>query len=89
MTLHYSRRALSQLASVHEYLSSRNEQAAEHVTVSIATTIARLRELPLLGRMTDEPAVRVIIEPQYLYRIFYRVHGDVVYVIRVLHGRHH
>jgi hypothetical protein len=28
----------------------------------------------------------VIIEPEYLYRVFYRVDGHDVYVIR-LHGR--
>ena len=47
--------------------------AAENVTASIRSTIARLREMPLLGKPTDEADVHVIIEPEYLYRVFYRV----------------
>jgi toxin ParE1/3/4 len=87
MSIRYSRRALSQLASVSEYLHERNRSAADNVTASIRTTIARLRDMPLLGRATDEPGVHVIIEPEYLYRVFYSVKGRDVFVIRILHGR--
>ena len=89
MRLHYSRRALSQLASVYEYVSSRSPKAANQVTASITTTIARLKRLPLLGRATDERDVRMIVEPIYFYRVFYRMDGEVVVVIRILHGRQH
>jgi plasmid stabilization system protein ParE len=87
MNIGYSRRALSQLASVHEYLQTHNGSAADNVTASIRSTIARLREMPLLGKLTDEADVHVIIEPEYLYRVFYRVKGQQVFVIRILHGR--
>jgi len=42
--------------------------------------------LPRLGKLTDELDVRVLIEPEYVYRVFYRVDGSVVTVIRILHG---
>ena len=87
MTIRYSRRALSQLASVFEYLQERNRSAADNVTASIRSTIARLEEMPLLGKATDEAGVFVIIEPEYHYRVFYTVEGQQVFVIRVLHGR--
>ena len=87
MIVRYSRRALSQLASVHEYLVARNAAAAGNVTASIRSTIGRLREMPLLGKATDEADVHVIIEPEYLYRVFYKVEGQQVFVIRILHGR--
>jgi plasmid stabilization system protein ParE len=87
MNIRYSRRAPSQLASVYEYLQGRNRSAAANVTASIRSTIARLREMPLLGKPTDEADVHVIIEPEYLYRVFYRVEHQQVYVIRILHGR--
>jgi plasmid stabilization system protein ParE len=48
-------------------------------------TIARLRYLPMLGKMTDEKDVRVIIEPEYLYRVFYRVENERVIVLRIMH----
>lgn len=86
MKIAYSRRALSQLASVHEYLLERNAAAAYNVTASIRCTIARPREMPLLGKPTDEADVHVIIEPEYLYRVFYSVRGQEVFVIRILHS---
>jgi len=87
MKILYSRRALSQLASVSEYLRERNRSAADNVTASIRSTIARLREMPRLGKVTDEASVHVIVEPEYQYRIFYSIEGEVVFVIRILHGR--
>ena len=56
MNIRYSRRALSQLASVFKYLQERNGSAAENVTAGIRSTIARLGEMPLLGKVTDEAA---------------------------------
>jgi toxin ParE1/3/4 len=87
MKVRYSRRALSQLASVYDYLQQRNQGAAENVVTSIRATIGRLRDMPFLGRMTDEADVHVIVEPDYLHRVFYRVQGQEVFVIRILHGR--
>ena len=87
MNIRYSRRALSQLASVFEYLQERNRSAADNVTASIRSTIARLGEMPLLGKATDEAGVFVIIEPEYHYRVFYVVEGQHVFVLRILHGR--
>ena len=87
MTIRYSRRALSQLASVFEYLQERNRSAADNVTASIRSTIAQLEEMPLFGKVTDEAGVFVIIEPEYHYRVFYVVEGQQVFVIRILHGR--
>ena len=38
-------------------------------------------------QVTDETDVHVIMEPEYLYRIFYRVKGQQVFVVRILPGR--
>jgi toxin ParE1/3/4 len=86
MRIAYSRRALSQLAAVHEYLAERSTGGAHNVTASIRRTIARLRDLPLLGKPTDEASVHVLIEPKYRYCVFYRVGAEVVTAIRILHS---
>jgi toxin ParE1/3/4 len=85
MRVRYSRRALSQLASVYEFLCERSPAGAHHVTESIKMTAARLEELPRLGKTTDESDVYLIVEPEFLYRIFYELRGDDVFVIRILH----
>jgi plasmid stabilization system protein ParE len=51
----------------------------------VRATIARLEQLPLLGKLTDEADVHVLIEPEYHYRVFYRVEDEIVTVIRILH----
>ena len=61
-------------------------QAGALQGVSIRATIARLVHMPLLGKLTDEADVHVLIEPEYLYRVFYRIDGELVTVIRILHG---
>jgi toxin ParE1/3/4 len=87
MRVEYTRRAVSQLASVYEYLSERNPGAARNMRSSIRATIDWLEKLPLLGKLTDEGDVHVLIEPTYLYRVFYRVRGEreLITVIRILH----
>lgn len=86
MRIVYSRRALSQLAGVHEYLVERSPGGARNVTASIRRTIGRLRDLPLLGKPTDEASVHVLIEPKYRYCVFYRAGDELVTVIRILHS---
>jgi plasmid stabilization system protein ParE len=85
MRIEYSRRALQQLASIYEYLAGRSPAATQNVRTSVRATISRLEELPLLSKLTDEADVHVLIEPEYLYRVFYRVKGELVTVIRILH----
>ena len=87
MNVRYSRRALSQLAAVSGYLLERNRSAADNVPASIRSTIARLSEMPLLGKTTDEAGIHVIIEPIYFYRVFYSIDDHDIFVIRILHGR--
>ncbi len=86
MTIAYSRRALSQLASIHEYLVGRSPRGARNVTDSIRQTIARLDDFPSLGKETDEVGVHVLIDPNYGYRVFYRIELELVTVIRILHS---
>jgi plasmid stabilization system protein ParE len=86
MKVEYAGRALWQLQAVYEYLVARNPRAAHEVRASIELTIARLAYLPRLGKLTDEHDVHMIVEPDYLYRVFYVVDAERVIVLRILHG---
>lgn len=85
MSVRYSARALAKLDAIYDYLNARNASAASDVLRSIRESVHHLEDLPQLGRPTDEGDVRVLIEPQYGYRVFYRVRGRDVLVIRMLH----
>ena len=67
--------------------SDKLDKIAVGLIRAVRSTIARLREMPLLGKPTDEADVHVIIEPEYLHRVFCRVNGQQVFVIRILRGR--
>jgi toxin ParE1/3/4 len=86
MKVVYSQRALAQLIGTYELLLARNLNAAGDVRASIKATIARLAHLPRLGKLTDEADVHVVIEPKYLYRVFYVIEGEQVIVLRILHA---
>jgi toxin ParE1/3/4 len=55
------------------------------VLAAIAGVLTKISAWPLIGKATDERDVRVVIVPRYLYRIFYLVDGQTVFIIRVLH----
>jgi plasmid stabilization system protein ParE len=85
MRLRYSAQARLQLDASHDYLKERSAAAAHDVFASIKRSAERLTRSPELGMKTDEGNVRVLIEPDYLYRIFYEVRDADIFVIRVLH----
>ena len=85
MKLRYSTNARLQLSAIYEYLKERSTAGAAHVYDSITTSAERLVRSPHLGVKTDEGSVRLLIEPEYLYRIFYDIRGNEIFVIRILH----
>ena len=85
MRVRYSAQALAQLNASYDYLKERSEPAARQVLESIKRSAKRLTRSPELGMKTDEGNVRVLIEPEFLYRIFYEVRGTDIFVIRILH----
>ena len=88
MRLRYSTRARLQLAAIYEYLKERNARAATDVIASIRRAAERLMQAAKLGMETDEGSVRLLIEPEYLYRIFYEVRGREIFVVRISHRSH-
>jgi plasmid stabilization system protein ParE len=85
MSVRYAARALAQLDGIHDYLHERSPSGARAVLASIKRSAGRLQNLPELEIRTDEGDVRLLIDPDYLYRIFYVVRGKDVVVIRILH----
>jgi plasmid stabilization system protein ParE len=89
MKVRYTSRALAQLEDVHDFLVKRSAIGAHNVSASLRATITRLSVLPHLGRTSDVQGVLVLIEPEYGYRVFYRIDRQVVTVIRILHRSQH
>jgi toxin ParE1/3/4 len=53
----------------------------------VLRAIARLEEFPRLGREGRIPGTRELIVSRTPYLVAYRIIGDAIHVLRVLHGR--
>jgi toxin ParE1/3/4 len=58
---------------------------ARNVAASIRDAVAQLGDQPHSGYRTDNPEVRVTFVVRYPYKIFYRVHDDVVEILHIRH----
>ncbi len=86
MRVHWSNKALSQLAGITEGLQQYSAAAAERVADELVTASLRLGEFPELGRVVPEgnyPAVRELFVGKY--RLVYVAGDFTVEIIAVIH----
>lgn len=86
MKVRLDARAVRDLEEIRTYLMQRSPFGAEQVRQHMQQTIERLGDFPFLGRVTDEPSVRVLPLVRYPYLIFYAVLVDAVVVLHIRHG---
>jgi addiction module RelE/StbE family toxin len=87
MSVRYARPALADLDAIVSHISLDNPAAARAVRERIEAVVTLLSRFPYVGRVSDEQGVRVLIVPNYPYRVFYRVYDDLgVVILRVLHA---
>ena len=83
----WSRQALAGLRSQHAWLRARNPSAAEAVRAEIETLADLIADFPDMGRRIDGTTLRYHVTRRYRYRVIYRIAGDMVQVMDVLHPR--
>jgi toxin ParE1/3/4 len=87
MRVRFTPSARAQFLSALTYIRQSNPQAAVHFREQAETILRRLETFPESGRVVPEfpelPYRELIIQP---YRFFYRVKGDIVWIVAVWHG---
>lgn len=87
MKVRFTPSARAQFLSALTYIRQDNPQAALHFRERVEKVLRRLEEFPESGRILPEfpelPYREVIISP---YRFFYRVKGEIVWIVAVWHG---
>ncbi|MEJ7659762.1 MAG: type II toxin-antitoxin system RelE/ParE family toxin [Hymenobacter sp.] len=86
MRVHWSNKALTQLANIVSELDEYSPAAAERVGNELITASLRLDDFPQLGRMIPEgnyPEVRELFVSKY--RLIYTVGDFTVEIISVVH----
>jgi addiction module RelE/StbE family toxin len=87
VTIGWSPRAIAHLAHLRAYIARDHPRAAGHVARVLLGAVERVAELPNLGRPGRVPGTRELVVPGTPYLIPYRVRGDRLEVIALLHGR--
>lgn len=86
MRIAWTRKALQHLAAIQGYIEQDKPEAARHLATRIRSTVAYLAEHPHLGRPGRKPGTRELIIAGTPYIVPYRVQGDRVTILAVLHG---
>jgi len=79
-------RAEQDLIDIWRHIAGDNEAAADALLDRIETTCLRLAEHPRLGPARRDIAPDLRYFPVRRYLILYRMAGDGVEIVRVLHG---
>lgn len=88
MKLVWTDPAVEDLRSIRDYIARDSEYYAANLIEQLILAAGRLAEFPRLGRIVpearDESAREVLCED---YRIIYRLAGERVEILTVVHGR--
>jgi toxin ParE1/3/4 len=79
--------ALFDLSEIIEYIVARNPTAVPKVAAGLHHAAARLAGQPRLGRNGRIAGTRELVISRLPFVIAYRVRGDRIEVLRVIHGR--
>ena len=86
MKLKWSVLALSDREAIFSYIEADRPQAAVRIDVRIETELEVLVLTPEIGRPGRLPGTRELVISRTPYIAAYRIEGDEVIVLRVLHG---
>ena len=84
--LEYAPRYFRRLEDIREGIAAENPPAAIRMIERIRAAVTRLAGSPALGRPGRVPGTRELVIPRTPYIVLYRVTGDVVQIITILHS---
>jgi toxin ParE1/3/4 len=87
MRVVWTARSLRDLASLRAYIAQDGPVAAERQVERILAAAVRLALFPESGRPGRRAGTRELVVSQTPYLVPYCVRGELVEVLRVLHGR--
>lgn len=87
MGLVWTQRAVADLYRIREHIQLENPAAAERVGSVIETASNNLLRHPEMGRRGEVTGTRELPIAGLPYFLVYRLEGDAVQILRVLHGR--
>lgn len=86
MQLRWTREAAADLERIADYLFQHVPERAAELVRAVYDAPAVLLEFPHRGRPGKKAGTRELVTSPLPYLVVYTVHGDVVFVVRILHG---
>lgn len=86
MQIKWHRKARQDLREVRAYIAEDNPKAAAKVAQSILQAVERLADNPGIGRPGRVMDTRELVITGTPYLVPYRIVGDAIVILRVLHG---
>jgi toxin ParE1/3/4 len=87
MTIVWTDAAIADLVALHVYISNDNPAAADVTVRRIVDLVERqLPHMPESGRQGRVPKTRELVISGSPYFVPYRVVGDTIAILRVIHG---
>lgn len=83
MRIVFSRPASRDLDGIQAHLAPLSPSGLANVLGALRRRIALVADHPGIGRPTNRPTVREMVEPRYGYLIIYRVDSDAVRILRI------
>lgn len=85
MQIKWLREAGQDLITIRRYIAEDHPGAAAQVAQRILDTVTYLRDHPGIGRVGRIPGTRELVIPGLPYIVPYRVKGDAIEILGVLH----
>lgn len=86
MRLRWAAATRRDLASIIDFISQDSPEAATKQVQRIEGRADDLIDFPALGRRGRLPSTRELVVPGTPYLLIYRASGEIVEILRVLHG---
>lgn len=86
MRVNWLRTARANLIAASEYIARDNPEASARTAAAITRAVESLKRFPAAGRPGRVPGTRELVVSGTPYIVPYRVRGNVVEVLRVLHA---
>lgn len=86
MRLRYQDEAIADLLALRRYIAEDSPQSAARVASPIREAVQKLRRFPNMGHTGRWPGTRELVIVKTPYVVPYRVRGDTIEILRVLHS---
>ena len=87
MRVFWTQPALSNLEEIADYIAQDNPVAARHLAHRLhSATDDLLSKNPIIGRQGRDPETRELVIAGTNYIVAYRITGEVVEILAVIHG---